>query len=50
MEFELQRAAHGNPALVSELTYSLGHVANYIVGRSSVLYYPSGGTVLCTKS
>ena len=50
MEFELQKASSENSGVVNELQYKLGHVANYIVGRSSVLYYPSGGTVYAPRA
>jgi hypothetical protein len=44
MEFELSKASSENSGVVNELQYKLGHVANYIVGRSSVLYYASGSS------
>ena len=50
MEFELQKTASENSGVVNELQYKLGHVANYISQRSSVLYYPSGGTVYAPRA
>ena len=44
MEFELQAAQPENQGIVNELSYKLGHIANYIVNRSSGLFHPSGSS------
>ena len=45
MEFEIQKGANENSGVIDNLQFKLGHVANYVVSRSSVLYYPVGGSV-----
>ena len=48
MEFELEKGE--NEGVIDELKFKLGHVASYVIGRSSVLYYPTGGSVYAPRA
>ena len=50
MEFEIQKRANENSGVIDNLQFKLGHVANYVVSRSSVIYHPVGGSVYAPRA